>query len=320
MSNHTTGRRTVIKGATAAAVTALTPIGLATAQPAVPAAQPDDEPGVGRARGALGGFRPVEPILDRLQPPERAEHHLRAAGLLQRVRRQDAICGWRRATSTRPTSSSSPSRRVRGSSGATARRSRAEDVAFTLNSLRDLGPKVKWGVDVQQVLKEAKATDANTVVLEFKVPVAALLLLHDLQVRHRRLHRAEAHLRRPGLDDASSTSTSPRAGRSRPGRGRSSTPRCSRRCSTAAIDWWAADAKLAPMPQIERIIWLPYVGEQQTAQALITNQVDFGDRHAAGDVPDRVPAAIRRSPRTPGRSRRTATSIGGRSRSTSTTR
>jgi peptide/nickel transport system substrate-binding protein len=26
----------------------------------------------------------------------------------------------------------------------------AEDVAFTLQSLRDLGPKVRWGVDVQQ--------------------------------------------------------------------------------------------------------------------------------------------------------------------------
>ncbi|TMJ55674.1 MAG: hypothetical protein E6G90_06955, partial [Alphaproteobacteria bacterium] len=26
----------------------------------------------------------------------------------------------------------------------------AEDVAYTLNSLRDLGPKVRWGVDVQQ--------------------------------------------------------------------------------------------------------------------------------------------------------------------------
>lgn len=24
----------------------------------------------------------------------------------------------------------------------------AEDVAYTLNSLRDLGPKVRWGVDV----------------------------------------------------------------------------------------------------------------------------------------------------------------------------
>ena len=46
----------------------------------------------------------------------------------------------------------------------------AEDVAYTLNTLRDLGPKVKWGVDVQQALKEATATDPNTVVLNFKIP------------------------------------------------------------------------------------------------------------------------------------------------------
>ena len=46
----------------------------------------------------------------------------------------------------------------------------AEDVAFTLNSLRDLGPKVRWGVDVQQFMQEARTPDRNTVVLKFKVP------------------------------------------------------------------------------------------------------------------------------------------------------
>ena len=43
----------------------------------------------------------------------------------------------------------------------------AEDVAYTLTSLRDLGPKVRWGVDVQQFMQEAKATDRNTVVNAF---------------------------------------------------------------------------------------------------------------------------------------------------------
>ena len=46
----------------------------------------------------------------------------------------------------------------------------AEDVAFTMNSLRDLGPKVKWGVDVNQALDEAVVPDPNTVVLKFKIP------------------------------------------------------------------------------------------------------------------------------------------------------
>src|SRR5256886_15826747 len=46
----------------------------------------------------------------------------------------------------------------------------AEDVAYTLNSLRDLGPKVRWGVDVQQAVEKAVAADANTVVIDFKIP------------------------------------------------------------------------------------------------------------------------------------------------------
>jgi peptide/nickel transport system substrate-binding protein len=46
----------------------------------------------------------------------------------------------------------------------------AEDVAYTLNTLRDLGPKVRWGVDVQQAVEKAVASDGNTVVIDFKIP------------------------------------------------------------------------------------------------------------------------------------------------------
>src|SRR6266852_2312000 len=46
----------------------------------------------------------------------------------------------------------------------------AEDVAFTLRSLKDLGSKVRRGVDVQQFVEDAQATDANTVVIKFKAP------------------------------------------------------------------------------------------------------------------------------------------------------
>lgn len=33
----------------------------------------------------------------------------------------------------------------------------AEDVAYTFNTLRDLGPQVRWGTDVQQFVEEAEA-------------------------------------------------------------------------------------------------------------------------------------------------------------------
>jgi peptide/nickel transport system substrate-binding protein len=57
--------------------------------------------------------------------------------------------------------------------------------------------------------------------------------------------------------------------------------------------WWAAERKLAPMPQVERNIWLPNAGEQQTAQAMITNQVDAG----TGMQPATFATIIRQNPK-----------------------
>ncbi len=41
-------------------------------------------------------------------------------------------------------------------------------MVYTLSSLKDLGPKVRWGVDVQQAVDSVAASDANTVVIKFK--------------------------------------------------------------------------------------------------------------------------------------------------------
>ena len=46
----------------------------------------------------------------------------------------------------------------------------AEDVAYSLNTLNELGGKVKWGKDVQEVLELAAVVDPNTTLLKFKVP------------------------------------------------------------------------------------------------------------------------------------------------------
>ena len=44
----------------------------------------------------------------------------------------------------------------------------ADDVVYTLSTLKDLGAKVRWGVDIQQAVDSVSATDANTVVVKFK--------------------------------------------------------------------------------------------------------------------------------------------------------
>jgi ABC-type transport system substrate-binding protein len=46
----------------------------------------------------------------------------------------------------------------------------AEDVAYTFTALKELGPKVRWGVDVQQFVDSAVAETENQVIVKFKVP------------------------------------------------------------------------------------------------------------------------------------------------------
>ena len=37
----------------------------------------------------------------------------------------------------------------------------AEDVAYTFTALKELGPKVRWGADVQQFVDSATATSSS---------------------------------------------------------------------------------------------------------------------------------------------------------------
>ena len=189
----------------------------------------------------------------------------------------------------------------------------AEDVAYTLNSLRDLGPKVKWGVDVQQVLKEAKATDANTVVLDFVVPAPRFFFFmtykYDIGVyivpKHIFSGQDWTNFKHFDIAKGWPVSTGP---------WKVTEASLQQKVFDRRPEWWAAKAGLAPLPAIERSIWLPSVGEQQLAQALITNQIDAG----TSMQPATFPTVFRGNPRSspmPARSRHTAMSTGGRSRS-----
>src|SRR5262249_10831266 len=44
----------------------------------------------------------------------------------------------------------------------------ADDVAFTFNSLKQFGPKVRWGADVSQYVDTVQAADPTTVKFTFR--------------------------------------------------------------------------------------------------------------------------------------------------------
>ena len=168
----------------------------------------------------------------------------------------------------------------------------AEDVAYTLTSLRDLGPKVRWGVDVNQAVASAKATDANTVLVDFKLPSPRFFFFmtykYDIGVYIVPKHIFE------GQDWASFKHFDIAKGwpvTTGPWRVINSSPQ--QKVLDRADKWWAADQKLAPMPQVLRNIWLPFTGEQQCAQAMITNQVDAG----TGMQPATFPTMFRQNPK-----------------------
>jgi peptide/nickel transport system substrate-binding protein len=168
----------------------------------------------------------------------------------------------------------------------------AEDVAYTLMSLRDLGPKVRWGVDVQQFMEEARATDPNTVVIKFKVPAPRFFFFltykYDIGVyivpKHVFQGQDWATFKHFGVPEGWPVTTSPwRVAFASP----------QQKVLDRRQEWWAARAGLAPLPRVERIVWLPWVGEQQSAQALIANQLDS----TMSLQPATVPTILRQNPK-----------------------
>ena len=168
----------------------------------------------------------------------------------------------------------------------------AEDVAYTFNTLRDLGPKVKWGIDVNQALDKATATDPNTVVLDFKIPSPRFFFFvtykYDIGV-----YIVPKHIFQ-GQDWPSFKHFDVAKGwpvTTGPWKVTDST--LQQKIFDRRDSWWAADQKLAPMPQLQRNIWLPFVGEQETAQAQITNAADFGSTLQ----PATFPTVIKQNPK-----------------------
>jgi peptide/nickel transport system substrate-binding protein len=149
----------------------------------------------------------------------------------------------------------------------------AEDVAYTFNSLRDLGAKVVWGHEVQQVVQEAKASTPDTVVVQFKYPAPRFFFLctykYDIGVPivPKHIFSGQDWTKFKNFDLAKGWPVT-----TGPWQVVFSSPE--QKIIDRRDDWWAAKAGLVKMPQVERIIYLPFVGETQTAEAAIKGQID----------------------------------------------
>ena len=151
----------------------------------------------------------------------------------------------------------------------------AEDVAFTIEQLKGYGSKVKWGVDVQQFVDSARATDANTVQINFKVPAPRFFyfMTYKFDIG---LYIIPKHIFSQSDDWAKFTNFDLAKGlpvTTGPWQLVFASP--DQKIIDRRADWWAVKAGLVKeMPKVERIIYIPSTGETQMAQAFITNQID----------------------------------------------
>jgi peptide/nickel transport system substrate-binding protein len=141
-------------------------------------------------------------------------------------------------------------------------------------------------------LEEATVTDPNTVVLKFKIPSPRFFFFasykYDIGI-----YMVPKHIFQ-GQDWTSFTHFDLAKGWPvTTGPWKVTRSSLQQKVFERRDRWWAAEQKLVPMPKVLRNIWLPMVGEQETAQAQITDKSDFG-----GPLqPATFPTVIRQNPK-----------------------
>ena len=151
----------------------------------------------------------------------------------------------------------------------------AEDVAFTLTEVGKAGAKIRWGIDVDQFVESATTESENDVVVNFKVPAPRFFYFmtykYDIG-----LYIVPKHIYE-GQEFDSFTAFDIEKGwpvTTAPWRVVFASPE--QKVIDRRGEWWAVDAGLAEaLPDVERIIYLPFTDQTQVAQQFINNELDM---------------------------------------------
>jgi peptide/nickel transport system substrate-binding protein len=152
----------------------------------------------------------------------------------------------------------------------------AKDVAFSITEAVKQGSKIKWGAQIAPFLSDASAKDDNTVAVNFKIPSPKFMYQFLTYKYDNAMYIVPQHIYSQSSDWSKFTNFDLAKGlpvTTGPWKLVFST--ADQKIIDRRDDWWAVKAGLVKaMPQVQRIVYLPFPGETQTAQALITNAVD----------------------------------------------
>jgi peptide/nickel transport system substrate-binding protein len=151
----------------------------------------------------------------------------------------------------------------------------AKDVAFTISEAARQKDKIKFGSDVATFVSDVSAKDDNTVVVNFKVPAPKFMYFMTYKYDNG-LYMVPQHTYSTSDDWSKFTNFDLAKGWPvTTGPWKLVFSSADQKIIDRRDDWWAVKAGLVKaMPQVQRIVYLPFPGETQTAQALVTNAVD----------------------------------------------
>ncbi|MDQ6673284.1 MAG: ABC transporter substrate-binding protein [Chloroflexota bacterium] len=169
----------------------------------------------------------------------------------------------------------------------------ADDVVYTLSTLKDIGAKVRWGVDVQQALDTATATDANTVVLKFKQasPRFFDLLTYKFDIG---VYIVPKHIFSAAGDWANFKFFDTAKGWPvTTGPWKVAAASAEQKVFDLRDQWWAVNAGLTEMPKVQRMIYLPITDQTAVVQALDKGDIDY----SGGLIIQNIKEAVKNNPK-----------------------
>lgn len=151
----------------------------------------------------------------------------------------------------------------------------AKDVAFTLNMLMTQAPKLRNSAEVKQWVKEATAVDDLTAKIVFNLPRPRFLFSHMTGKFDTGIYWVPEHIYKDVPDASAYNYYDLEKGLpvwTGPYQVVSWTPQ--QQFIDRRDDWWAKKIGFAELPEIERIIVLPWTSEERAAQLIINDEID----------------------------------------------
>lgn len=169
----------------------------------------------------------------------------------------------------------------------------ANDVAFTINMLKDNAPKLNWSVDMHQWVKEAVALDQHTAKITLTGPNPRFMFEHFVFHEDIGVVIVPEHIFK-GKDPTTFTNFDLSKGWpivTGPWKLTLSAPE--QKFWDRRDDWWGAKTGFHPLPKMKRVIDLPNFDDAKRIELLANNEVD-----ATHDLqPANALVALQRNPK-----------------------